>query len=206
MQTPKRHPDGALPHPDRVLAIRASEGDEAAWREIYDASRDRLFALLVYQIGNRDEALDVLQETYLHAFKGLATYEGRGSLDSWLAGIAIRRALDWKRRLLGRFKRTSSIDDQPLPDESAPQPDPEEGRRLRRALDRLPQRQRTALLLHEWMGYAFAEIGEILGITESTARVHAFRARDALRVLMEEHGDAVPATRRLQEDGHERAI
>lgn len=200
MQPSQSQPDAQVPHPDRVLALRASEGDERAWREIYDATRERLFALLVYQIGNRDEALDVLQETYLHAFKGLAAYEGRGSLESWLCGIAIRRALDWKRRLLGPFKRTSSIEDVPLPDEGAPQADPEEGRRLRRALEGLPQRQRSALVLHEWMGYAFAEIGQMLGISEATARVHAFRARDALRALMSEPDEVVATATALREE------
>jgi RNA polymerase sigma-70 factor (ECF subfamily) len=206
MKPTKPEPDARAPHPDRVLALRASEGDERAWRQIYDATRERLFALLVYQIGNRDEALDVLQDTYLHAFKGLAAYEGRSSLESWLSGIAIRRALDWKRRLLGRFKRTSSIDEVPLSDEREPQADPDEGRRLRHALERLPQRQRSALVLHEWMGYAFAEIGQILGVSEATARVHAFRARDALRALLTEPAAALPAAVGLPEDGHERAL
>jgi RNA polymerase sigma-70 factor (ECF subfamily) len=54
---------------DRSLSDRARAGDSAAWRTIYDATCDRLFAFLCYQIGDRDEARDILQETYLQAFR-----------------------------------------------------------------------------------------------------------------------------------------
>ncbi len=183
------------PHPDLELARRAAAGDEAVWREIYTATRERLFALLAYHVGNRDEALDVLQDTYVAAVTGITRYRGEGPLEAWLAGIALRRARDWKRRLLGRFKRTDSLEEALPQEQSLPQPDPEEGRRLRQALSRLSERQRAAVLLHEWMGYSFREIGEALGIGEATARVHAFRGRETLRALLEGTPEALPAAR-----------
>jgi RNA polymerase sigma factor (sigma-70 family) len=186
------------PHPDMALAQRAANGDDAAWREIYTSTREKLFSLLSYHIGNRDEALDVLQETYVGAVKGIARYRGEGSLEAWLAGIALRRARDWKRKLLGRFKRTDSWEDVPRPEQVLPQPDPEEGRRLRQALARLPERQRSAVLLHEWLGYSYREVGDALGIGEATARVHAHRAREALRELLDPAPD-VPSPARMQE-------
>lgn len=184
-------------HPDIELGRRAAEGDEAAWREIYTSTRERVFALLVYHLGNRDEALDVLQDVYVGAVKGIARYEGRGSLEAWLVGIALRRARDWKRRFLGKFKSTDTLEGEPHLDQSLPQPDPEQGRRLRQALAQLPERQRSAVLLHEWMGYSFREVGEALGIGESTARVHAFRGRDALRGMLSDDPEATRPT--LQE-------
>ncbi len=175
---------GSKPHPDKELAERAAAGDDSAWREIYTATRERLFALLSYHIGARDEALDVLQETYLAAVRGIAGYEGRGSLESWLCGIALRRARDWKRRVLTRLKNISSLTEENMADEAAPQPDPEERRRLRRALEKLSARQRTAVLLHEWMGYSFREVGDVMNVSEATARVHCFRGREALKTLL----------------------
>src|SRR5207302_243059 len=59
----------------------------------------RLFGLLRYHTGDREEALELVQEVYLHAFQGLASYRGDGPLEAWLAVIAMRRARDWKRRL-----------------------------------------------------------------------------------------------------------
>jgi RNA polymerase sigma-70 factor (ECF subfamily) len=186
----------AHPHPDLELAGRAALGDDAAWRSIYTATRERLFALLVYHIGNRDEALDVLQETYLGAVKNIGSYRGAGSLEAWLAGIALRRARDWKRRFLGKFKRTETLEGSH--DQALPQPDPEQGRRLRQALAELPERQRSAVLLHVWLGYSYREVGEALGVSESTARVHAHRGRDTLRDLLDD-ATAPLASPRLQE-------
>ena len=165
---------------DPALVARAVDGDAAAWRTIYTATRDRLFGLLLHHIGNRDEALDVLQDTYVSAVKGIARYRGEGSLEAWLSGIALRRARDWKRRLLGRMKSTDTLE-HPADAGGVPEPDHELGRRLRNALAALPERQRAAVLLHEHLGYSFREVGSILGISEATARVHAFRGREALR-------------------------
>jgi len=170
------------PHPDVELARRASQGDDAAWRTIYTDTRERLFALLSYHIGNRDEALDVLQETYAGAVRNIGRYRGDGSLEAWLCGIALRRARDWKRRFLGRFKQTETLEGRH--DQSLPQPDPDSGRRLRQALEQVPERQRSAVLLHVWLGYSYKEVGEALGTSEATARVHAHRGREALRALL----------------------
>lgn len=193
----------APPHPDIALATRAASGDERAWNEIYRGSREKLFALLVYQIGNRDEALDVLQETYVHAVKGMSAYRGQGSLESWMCGIALRRARDWKRRVLAKFKQTDSLSgavDGAIPSLISSDADPEETRRLQRALDTLPDRQRSCFLLHEYMGYGFREVGEVLSIGESTARVHSHRARAALRELLTDGTpDSAPTAAMLEE-------
>jgi len=187
-------------HPDMALARRAADGENAAWREIYTGTRERVFALLSYHIGNRDEALDVLQDTYLAVVRGLGSYRGAGSLESWICGIALRRARDWKRRFLRRFKQTEAIEDHTDLGQGLPQPDPDTGRRLRKALADLPDRQRSALLLHEYLGYPFREVGDALGVSEATARVHCFRAREAMRARLEATPPRVQAIR-MQEQG-----
>ena len=170
-------------NPDLELARRAAAGDEAAWRAIYVATRERLFSLLVYQLGHRDEAMDVLQDTYVSAIRSIGRYRGEGSLEAWMAGIAYHQAQGWKRRFLKKRKRTEVLADDFDP-AAPPGPDHEAKRQLVAALAKLPERQRHAVLLHEWMGYSFADIAGILGTSESTARVHAFRGREALRALL----------------------
>jgi RNA polymerase sigma factor (sigma-70 family) len=177
-------------HPDLELARRARSGDSGAWQEIYRSTRERLFGLLAYQTGNRDEALDILQDTYLVAIRAIGRYKGSGSLENWLVGIALNRAGDWKRRLLPRFKHSKPLDsshEESLSISPAPH---EERRRLQRALDRLPARQRSAVLLYEWFGYSFREVARILVVSEATARVHCFRARESLRILLDENEPA----------------
>jgi RNA polymerase sigma-70 factor, ECF subfamily len=170
-------------NPDLELARRAAGGDEAAWRAIYVATRERLFSLLAYQLGSREEAMDVLQDTYVSAIRGIGNYRGEGSLEAWMAGIAFHQAQSWKRRFLKKRKQTDPLPET-LDTAAPPGGDPEARRRLIAALAKLSERQRRAVLLHEWMGYSFAEVGSILGTSEATARVHAFRGRDTLRALL----------------------
>ena len=180
---------------DLDLARRAAARDEGAWRTIYERTRQRLFALLAYHTGNREEALELLQEVYLHAFQGLARYRGEGPLEAWLAIMAIRRARDWKRKVVR--KRRHGADDAELVrdlDESAPRgPDPS-AHPLRLVLDRalaaLPERQRSAFLLREVEDLSFRDVAEALGVNEATARVHHLRARRMLQELLKDEPGA----------------
>ena len=171
---------------DRNLSERARQGDPAAWRAIYDSTCDRLFAFLCYQVGDREEARDLLQETYLQAFRRLDTYRGEAPLEVWLRSIALGRSIDWKRVILRRLKRTARLEESSAlvePDIHDVRFDSEDTA-LRRALGRLSQHQRAALLLREWEGRSFHEIAESLGCAESTARVHHARAREHMRAAL----------------------
>jgi len=182
---------------DRNLSERARQGDAGAWRAIYEATCDRLFAFLCYQIGNREEARDILQETYVQAFRRLDTYRAEAPLAVWLRSIALGRSLDWKRVILRRLKRTASIDES----SAAVEPDIDgvrfasEEAALYRALRTLSPRQRAALLLREWEGRSFQEIAALIGCAESTARVHHARARENMRAALSGRADVTPARR-----------
>jgi RNA polymerase sigma-70 factor (ECF subfamily) len=170
---------------DLELARRAAARDEAAWREIYEATHDRLFALLCYYTGSREEALELLQETYLSALRVIHRYRGDGSLVAWFVVIAIRRARDWRRRLL-RSRRARERLEREAGEDPPGQADPDAKRRLQEALGRLKGKQRAAFLLRELEGMSFREIGRALGCGEGTARVHHFRARENLRRALDE--------------------
>ena len=68
---------------DLDLARRAASGDEPAWKRIFEETCDRLFSLLCFQTGDREEAKDLLQETYLQAYRKLDHYRGDAPLDAW---------------------------------------------------------------------------------------------------------------------------
>jgi RNA polymerase sigma factor (sigma-70 family) len=171
------------PHPDLALARRAAERDESAWRDIYDATRERLFALLCYHTGRREEALELLQETYLHAIKDIHRYRGDGPLGAWLAIIAIRRARDWKRKIMRWRSQQATLAEDP-PTQVAEAPDHSLRRRLDGALSQLKGNQRAAFLLREMHGMSFREVGGALGCNEATARVHFHRARQAMQEVL----------------------
>jgi RNA polymerase sigma-70 factor (ECF subfamily) len=170
---------------ERELARRAGKGEEAAWRLIYESTCDPLFALLVYQVGDRDEARDLLQETYLQAYRRLEAYRAEAPLAVWLRAIALRKAMDWKRGVLRRLKRNVPLLES-IPAQGPPAEVHFESERaaLSTALTKLSPQQRAALLLREWEERSFREIAEVLGCNESTARVHHTRARVRMRALL----------------------
>ncbi len=173
---------------DRNLSERARRGDQAAWRTIYESTCERLFAFLCYQVGDRGEARDILQETYLQAFRRLDTWRGEAPLEVWLRAIALGRAIDWKRVILRRLKRTAPLDEASATASVAADVDgvrfESEDGALHRALARLSAHQRAALLLREWEGRSFQEIAALLGCAESTARVHHTRACAHMRAAL----------------------
>ncbi|MFN8548808.1 MAG: RNA polymerase sigma factor [Candidatus Eisenbacteria bacterium] len=171
---------------DLELARQAAQGDEASFRRIYESTCDRLFSLLRYQVGDRDHARDLLQDTYVQAWKRIGDYRGEAPLTAWLRMIAIRKAIDWKRSALLRLKRTVEIHERTAavePDHRGLQFDSEKAT-FERALQKLSPMQRGALLLREWEEWDFAAIAETLGCKESTARVHHTRAREKMRELL----------------------
>ncbi|MBD3162525.1 MAG: sigma-70 family RNA polymerase sigma factor [Candidatus Eisenbacteria bacterium] len=170
--------------PHRAIGV-----DRAPWEAIYEETCDRLFSLLLYQIGDREEALDLLQETYLQAFRRLDSYRGDAPFEAWLRAIAIRKAIDWKRTVLRRLKRTDPFDERTPVSPTRP-PEPSSSRaRLHRSLQRLTGHQRAVLLLREWDGWSFREIAGSLGCKESTVRVHHARARARMRRFLNGGGD-----------------
>lgn len=168
------------PH-DQELAARARDGSLTAWKEIYETTRPRLFGFLVYQVGNRDESLEILQETYLAAMSGIKGYRGEASLESWLLGIAVRRMQNWSRRCARWRRRFGLVENIEIVADTEDPSSGVVGRRLREALTALTDPQRTALLLHVWFDYSYADIAAVMQIREATARVHAFHAKENLK-------------------------
>jgi RNA polymerase sigma factor (sigma-70 family) len=182
---------------DLDLAQRAARGDEKAWRQLYDETCGPLFNILCFQVGDRDVAKDLLQETYLVAFRKLARYRGDGPLLAWLRTVALRRSLDWKRAVWRRLKglRLLAAETEAAPG-GAFNPERTTEARLdvrtrafRKALRQLSRNQRAALLLHELEGLSFTEIAATLGCGEATARVHCHRARASMRQFLNSEQD-----------------
>jgi RNA polymerase sigma-70 factor (ECF subfamily) len=169
---------------DRDLAARAAAGEEGAWRAIYDASTQPLFNFLCYQVGDREQARDLLQETYLTAWRNLRLYRGDGPILGWLRTIALRKSLDWKRRLARRLLRVRELAREMRGAAVRPAYDArlEVGTAVfQRALGQLSPMQRACLLLHDLEDLAFRDVAAEVGCNEATARVHYHRARERMR-------------------------
>ena len=182
---------------DTELAARAAGGDEQAWRAIYEDTCQPLFNFLCFQAGDRETARDLLQDTYLKAWRHLDSYRGQGSLLSWLRGIALRLILDWRRGLGGRLRRLVSMHREegdlefPAADRtgSADAALSVSGQAFQAALQSLSPMQRACLVLHELEDLPFADVATEVGCAEATARVHHHRAKQKMRELLAGRAD-----------------
>jgi RNA polymerase sigma-70 factor (ECF subfamily) len=142
--------------------------------------------------GDRVEAEDVLQSSYLKVLDGRAVFMGRSSYKTWLFGVIRRTAAeDRRRRILRRLWSARSLDTLQVVD-AAPGPATllvrsESTRCLEAALARLPQRQRDLLHLVFYQELTIREAGEVLGISIGTARTHYERGKARLRALLREN-------------------
>jgi RNA polymerase sigma-70 factor, ECF subfamily len=182
---------------------RARAGDEAAFRELTDPYRRELQLHGYRMLGSLQDAEDVLQETLLAAWHGLAGFEGRSSVRAWLYRIATNRCLNVLR---DRSRRPREIPALPQPPEPTRQTDPvwlepypdaladtapgPEARYEQReavglafvtALQRLPARQRAVLVLRDVLGFHLAEVAEILGTGATAVKGALQRARATVR-------------------------
>lgn len=155
-----------------------------------------VISLIARMTGDRAQAEDLAQETFVRAFRNLAAFDTTRRLSSWLFRIAHNAAIDAMRR---SGPPVESIDAKPgasavAPHEPAapPAPDPVERRELGRALEAamagLRPDQRAAIVLRYENGLSFGEIGVVLGVPEVTARSHVHRARKELARLLTASG------------------
>jgi RNA polymerase sigma-70 factor, ECF subfamily len=178
---------GALLVPDdraheRELVLSAQRGSREAFAELVRAHQRRAYAVARAILLDHHDAEDAVQDGFLHAYRALARFRPGEPFGAWLHRIVANAALDLQRRRKVRSAGT-------LPETIAlPFRDPAESDELRRrlaaALERLTERQRSVIVLHDVEGFRHAEIGEMLGIPEGTARSDLHHARATLRRLL----------------------
>lgn len=139
---------------------------------------------------NDAEAEDVVQTTYVKVLSGQARWSGRSSFRTWLFGVVRLTALEQRRREASLARRAEHAvrewdtvrDPDPGPDGALL--DDEVARRLRAALDELPDRQREVVHLVFYQGLTVAEAGDVMGVSVGSARTHYHRGKERLRTLL----------------------
>ena len=172
---------------DGELAALARGGSEQAYRELMQRHRDPIYRIVRATIGNADEALDIVQESFASAFSALGRYDADRPFRTWLSRIAINKCRDWARRRTVRsfFTRAVPLDQVgDLVDEATnPELATDSRLRLQRVMAQiatLPFKLRSPLVLHAIDGHSHAAIAEILGISPKAVETRIYRARKAL--------------------------
>jgi RNA polymerase sigma-70 factor, ECF subfamily len=158
-------------------------GDGAAFGELVRRHRDRLWAVALRTLGDREEAADALQEALLSAYRAAERFRGESAVTTWLHRIVVNACLDRVRRRQAR-PVVALADLPPTREPIAVEPDRDTAREVWSALARLPAEQRVPLVLLEMQGYSVAEIAEILGVAEGTVKSRCARGRARLAVLL----------------------
>lgn len=172
---------------DGDLAALALAGRQTAYGELMRRYREPVFRLVRSHVGDADEALDVVQETFVAAFAAIARYDGRRPFRHWINRIALNKCRDWgRRRAVRRLFRfalpldaASEIADTAVGGEAAID-DTRALARLTTAIAALPANLKEPLILTAVDGLSQAEAATVLGISEKAVEVRVYRARKAL--------------------------
>ena len=158
--------------------------------------QQRIYASLLAMLGNRHDAEDVTQETFLTAFRKLEQFERRSSFYTWLHRIAFNAAIDLQRKKKRNRNTLSSTDltetvesrAQDLNSPSSMAVSKETVCQVQIALSRLDEERRNIIVLRDMQGIDYAEIATVLGIPVGTVRSRLHRARIELREIMNAMG------------------
>lgn len=174
---------------DRELIARHVSGDPDAFGRIARRHRDRLWAVAVRTLGDRDDAADALQDALLSAFRRADSYRGDAAVTTWLHRIVVNACLDQVRRRNARPTNSLPEDDDHLAElATAPEVDPtvaeEERIDVLSALRTLSDDQRAAVVLVDMEGYSVDEAAALLGCPAGTVKSRCARGRARLLPLV----------------------
>jgi RNA polymerase sigma factor (sigma-70 family) len=156
-----------------------------ATSRLYERYGRQIFAFCLHQLGNREEAEDATQTTFLNAFRGLKRGSSLEFESAWLYKIAVNVCLD-RQRTSSRRRTLEAPSDFETLQELAPahQGETDELFGLSRALRSMPEQQRRALLLREWQGLSYSEIAAELELSQPAVEALLFRARRSLAQVL----------------------
>ncbi|WP_145354953.1 RNA polymerase sigma factor [Roseimaritima multifibrata] len=182
---------------DDPTVLAGAVGDRRALREIYEATSDRVFGLMVRMVGIQD-AEDLTQHVFVHAFSKLHQFSGEAKFETWLYRLATNEALQYLRR--EKRRRTSELVVEP----TTQQPDlvvqEERASQVHQALAALDPELRAIFILKEENQLSYQEIAATLKIPEGTVGSRLNRARRELKRLL---GDAETGRQGDRETGRQ---
>ncbi|MFF3765972.1 RNA polymerase sigma factor SigM [Streptomyces sp. NPDC001922] len=171
---------------DQELLTAHVAGDHEAFGEIVRRHRDRLWAVALRTLGDREEAADAVQDALVSAYRAAHTFRGQSAVTTWLHRITVNACLDRARKAASRrsspVAETERLEQLLEPHESAAAPVERDDlhRELLQALGTLPQEQRAALVLVDMQGYPVAEAARILDVPTGTVKSRCARGRARL--------------------------
>jgi RNA polymerase sigma-70 factor (ECF subfamily) len=181
---------------DAEAAREARLGNQQAFRVLVERHSRALFRLAYRMTGNEHDAEDLVQESFLRAYKQIAKFDGRAAFGTWLHRICVNCSLDMMRARKTRREIQNKIEDERtsswLEQVASPGPSPERLMQssqvtelLEPALNSLSENERAAFVLRHYEGSNIDEIAKALGVETSAAKHSVYRAVQKLRRSLE---------------------
>ena len=172
---------------ERALVQACLEGQPGAFDLIVERHRRAVYQLCYRFVGNHEDASDLSQDVFLRAFRGLRSFRGHSSLSTWLYRIAVNVCLN----RLGARNVPEPIDDRQFVDDRAESAAErllrrERASRLRRAIARLPRKQRLTVVLRAFHEMSHQQIAEVLGSSVGAVKANFFHALGNLKRILDE--------------------
>jgi RNA polymerase sigma factor (sigma-70 family) len=164
------------------------KGDVRAQYQLYSLYSRAMYNICLRMTGQREEAEDMLQESFTYAFSKLGSFRFESSFGAWLKRIVVNTCINYLKKRKVDLVYTDTHND-PLPEDDFVdygeikfQVDS-----VMKAMEKLPQGYRVVFSLYLLEGYDHAEISEILGITESTSKSQFLRAKQKIKEILQSH-------------------
>ena len=178
---------------DELLVLRARDGDEAAFGELYSRWNGRLTAHALRLTGRADAAHEAVQETWLAIVRGLGRLDDPARFAGFAHRILARRCADWTRGVARRRRALSEWHETDAVDGRAEQTS--DAQRVRDALMRIPVARRVVITLHYLHELSVTEIAGILHVPAGTVKSRLHDARERLRLALEGRKTPCPNSR-----------
>ncbi len=182
------------PKSDAAIMLRVAEGDEAGFNYLATKYHRPMIHFLYRMVGNQAVAEELAQEVFLRVYRARTSYRAEARFTTWLYRIATNLAVNHARDTRHERSAQTVYLDQPdeetgtTPDVADDEPTAEQQllsdermAAIRRHVMALPERQRTAVLMHKYQGMDYRQIGDVLKLSESATKSLLFRAYQTLR-------------------------
>jgi RNA polymerase sigma-70 factor (ECF subfamily) len=180
---------------EQRLITECLKGHTAAFGELVRRYQDRLYNTVYRLLDNAEDAHDVVQDAFIHAYQSLNAFKGDSLFYTWLYRIAVNTAISWRRKqrslLRLQFDSEGGAGREPADVSEGNQPghaleQAEEERRVQVALNRVSPEHRAVLILKDMEGQKYESMAEILQVPIGTIRSRLHRARLELRQVLEQ--------------------
>ncbi|NLJ36628.1 MAG: sigma-70 family RNA polymerase sigma factor [candidate division WS1 bacterium] len=184
------------------LVRRAQQGDNAAFEQLVELYKTKIYNYALRMLGDPDTAEDVAQETFIKAYSSLSSFRGAAAFQTWLYRIASNLAIDTVRRR--KYRQNTFSLDEPIETSDGPiERDIEDDaagperrfesaqlqQQVSQAIVQLSPKLRTVLVLYELQGLSYDEIAGIVGAPLGTVKSRLFNAREQLKKILVDEVD-----------------